>query len=512
MTFQNPVDICNRGMQHTGARRISATLGFAEDSVQAGECSFVYDKLRQAELRRNVWRFATKLCPLRPFTQTTMQINPPLWASTTTYFIGSIVTDAQGTVWQSQIADNLANSPGAQGSAWEEYFGPLACDQWNASAEYYAGDVVYVAPGDGTYLVYASQMQNNGIAPTLPAVWLATNTYWKDQVVVVYPAWAIGTTYAKGNAVIDSNGALWVSIQSGNVGHTPSANPLWWAAYPAPAAFPNGGSPNYSGFSNAPTGGGPPALTGASTATSGITEWSQTTSYTGGTIVDYKAIQYVAVGSAVNLNEAPPSNSSFWAPIANGVAYQSLVDLNMNQPPASSPSAWTTSLTETATSGPQWLALPNTYLTLPPVKIYPLGAGPLEQSATRNVFQLPANYLREAPQDPKAGSTSYLGAPTGRMYDDWEFQGNFIVSRWAFPMVFRFVADTTNVASFDPMFCEGLGARVGFETCFRLTQSREGEKVCMQVYNDHMTQARLINGIETGSTEPAEDDFITARL
>jgi hypothetical protein len=64
--FQSPVDIANRGMQHIGAVRIGA-LGFGELSVQASECGFVYDKVRRAELRRNVWRFATRLCVLRPF-------------------------------------------------------------------------------------------------------------------------------------------------------------------------------------------------------------------------------------------------------------------------------------------------------------------------------------------------------------------------------------------------------------------------------------------------------------
>lgn len=509
--FSNPVDIGNRACQHIGAPRIGV-LGFGEDSVQAGEISFVYDKVRRAELRRNAWRFATRLCVLRPITSTTMEINPPLWSGGTTYFIGSLVSDAQNVIWQSLIADNLNEAPGGT-SAWEQYFGPLVADAYNPQATYYAGDVVYVAPGDGTFLVYVSTMQQNGMSPTQPQAWLATNTYFKDQVVAVFPAYNAATTYAAGATVVDSSGNFWTSFVSGNVGHTPSTSLAFWTAYPAPATYPGGTSPNYQGFLYPPIGGGLPALTGNAQSAIGnaILEWSPTVSYTAGTLADYKEIQYVAIGSATNLNLAPPNNPAAWAAISGGTNYQSLVDLNTNQPPATSPTSWTTTLTESATNGPAWLAIPNVYLTQP-FLIYPLGSGPLNQSETRNAFRLPANFLREAPQDPKRGSTSYLGAPSGLLYNDWEYQDKYIVSRCAEPIVYRFVADVTLVPNFDDMFCEGLAARIGMEVCERVTQSDAKVQTCFRIYKEWMTEARAINGIETGATEPAEDDFIAARL
>jgi hypothetical protein len=128
------------------------------------------------------------------------------------------------------------------------------------------------------------------------------------------------------------------------------------------------------------------------------------------------------------------------------------------------------------------------------------------------VFALPSNFLREAPQDPKAGSTSYLGAPTGLMYTDWEYQGNYLISRTAYPIVYRFVADVTLVPTFDDMFCEGLGALIGESTCERITQSDAKVGMCQRIYQQKITEARAVNGIETGATEPAEDDFITCRI
>ena len=80
--------------------------------------------------------------------------------------------------------------------------------------------------------------------------------------------------------------------------------------------------------------------------------------------------------------------------------------------------------------------------------------------ATRNVYRLPANYLRKAPQDPKAGVFSWLGAPGNRQADDWTYEGNYLMTLDGGPIVFRFIADLQNVADFDDMFCEALSCRL----------------------------------------------------
>ena len=144
--------------------------------------------------------------------------------------------------------------------------------------------------------------------------------------------------------------------------------------------------------------------------------------------------------------------------------------------------------------------------------IWPIGAGPSTQSQSRNVYQLPNGYLREAPQDPKAGSTSFLGAPSGRMYDDWTFEGNYFTTRDVEPITFRFIADIADVSLMDPEFCEALAARIGMETAEPLTQSSEKVNLCAQKYSRALDRAGTSNGIETGPTEPPEDDWITCRI
>lgn len=143
--------------------------------------------------------------------------------------------------------------------------------------------------------------------------------------------------------------------------------------------------------------------------------------------------------------------------------------------------------------------------------IYPIGSGPSSDDTTKNIYRLPYGYLREAPQDPRAGSLRALGASTSLIYTDWRYEGPYIVSAAVDPIIYRFVADWTDVSTMDPMFCEGLAARIGYEICEPITQSTAKMQMLTAEYKLCMSEARLVNGIETGPTEPPEDDYISCR-
>lgn len=149
----------------------------------------------------------------------------------------------------------------------------------------------------------------------------------------------------------------------------------------------------------------------------------------------------------------------------------------------------------------------NSALTI----LYPIGAGPSSQNATRNVFHLPANWLREAPQAPKEGAISWLGAESGMQASDWEYNSNYIVSAAVDLIVYRFVANVTGVAEFDAMFCEGLACRIGIEVCEPLTQSTEKLQGLEAMYKQFMSEARQVNAIEAGYVMPEVDDWIACR-
>jgi hypothetical protein len=259
---------------------------------------------------------------------------------------------------------------------------------------------------------------------------------------------------------------LYIAIAtSSNVDPAGGGNPLDWTAVGAPGSYPL---------------------------------WDATLTYAQGDFVYaldgqvYQAVQGSntgnnPVGSTYNPN-TPLTN--WWIPVGIAVPWFSNFDAPI------------TSL--------NWLGLDG---TLDTINVnYPIGTGPSVQTLTKNLFMLPNGYLRQAPQQPKAGSVSFLGAPTGLMYNDWEYDGDFIISQTPYPIVFRFGADITQVNKMDDMFCEALGCRIGLEICETLTQSGSKLANIERSYKKFVDEARTVNGIEQGPTEPPEDDWITCRI
>jgi hypothetical protein len=247
--------------------------------------------------------------------------------------------------------------------------------------------------------------------------------------------------------------------------------------------------------------------------------WAEMTTYDANAVVSYNGDSWylaVATGSTGN---APSLQSPYWV-LYFGSKVAQLHDTTLAY--FAGEVVWVDGMTPTA-----YLSLQNSNDDTPPSTkwrtlddatlselnfIYPIGTGPRTQSATRNVYILPNGYLRTAPQDPKAGSTSYLGAPSGMHYEDWEYENGAIVTRDSNPIILRFTANVSDVTLMDPMFCEGLACRVAIEVCETLTQSTEKLQSIASAYKTFMTEARVVNGIETGPTEPPEDDYIACRI
>ena len=435
VAFRIPADIGNRALQHCGASRMDTTLGLDDpESRGASEIKFCYDMLREAELQSRVWTFATRRTVLRPVDSNTMMLAASLWMPSVTYFVGSIVADQSGGLWISRSPNNLGNDP-LLTSAWEPYFGPLGVPLYdtNNTTTYSAGELVYTTSGNGMALVYLSLQSGNADVPATATTYDPTVTYFKNQVVtfssVAYmslidlnlnnepdlsPAlWAVGTTYAAGAKVGGSDGAIYQSIGSGNVGNDPTLDGgVHW------------------------------------TNTGVLNPW--TTVFVGGTGSD----KWLLIGGVG---------------FPNGVALQTL---NL---------------------------------------IYPIGAGPAWQQTTRNVFVLPAGYLRKANQNPKSG-LNWLGGPSGVTYSDWLVENGFLISGYVGPIGLRFVANITDVSRMDTMFCEGLAARIALEVCEPVTQSSAKLGVIAKIYDKWITDAGVVDAIESDFEDSPDDDYITVRL
>lgn len=249
--------------------------------------------------------------------------------------------------------------------------------------------------------------------------------------------------------------------------------------------------------------------------------WASGTTYQAFRVVTYNGYAYISMAAA-NVGHQPDTSPGFWQlytgtvvadpfDTTGGTSYftgQIVYDaLNSNNVYISLVSANVDALNVSAS----WLQLTDATVTTLYI-VYPANAGPSSLSGTRNIFILPANYLREAPQDPKAGANSFLGAPGGLMYKDWLYENNYFSTFDPGPILYRFAADVPDTTQFHTLFVNGLSARIGMEICEPITQSESKLKNVTGMYVKFMGEARQVNAIEKGTEEPAEDDFITTRL
>tara|TARA_R110000868_G_scaffold24342_2_gene96278 strand:+ start:5893 stop:7173 length:1281 start_codon:yes stop_codon:yes gene_type:complete len=422
--FTTSLEVINRAMQQLGADRIYT---IDENSKNASEARFVYDKNREAELRRNIWPFATRRAVLRPIDVDTLLVVPPTWVSTTSYTHGSVV-NYLGMYWWTDVAVTVGDVPGTS-DVWQSYFGPLTAQPFDAETEWFANELVYVTDDFGRTAVYCSLSNNNENDPAVPGEWDTTVSYQLGQVVdrsgfyylnlvpvnlgndpldspVPYNA---ETTYAAGDTVGAIDGKIYTSVQAGNIGHPPTTDDgTWW-------------------------------------------------------VTDNRLLLWT---------------SQFSAPIGN--------------------TEWTLLRDATVT---------NLLLG------YPIGTGPLRDDTTLNVYRLPNGWLREAPQNPRQGSYSYLGVPSAPWSNAWTYEGNYLIAPYyPGPINYRFIANVTNVPRMDAMFCEGLAARIAFDLCETITQSNSKKVTLDAVYARYMSEARILGAIEVGPIEPEEDLYITCRV
>lgn len=440
--FLVPLDIGNRALDHVGSTPITS---FTQDCKAAQRVSNVYDKLRDAELRRNVWRFSIRKVALRAIDTNTMFLVPAPYLLADSYPQGSIVTLGR-VIYISQQYVPANTTPGSPNEAfWTVYFGPQTVTPWNPP----------IPLGQGSAI----------------------------------PQWSATVTYNDGAYVVGSDNHVYVCAAGTSLNQNPvTDNGVHWI------------------------------FTGTSGAGLSVD------SYYAGELV-YNVVNNVVsvymcltTGTLDNPTLAPnlwlanvTYNIGDTVTDSHGAIWQSIIDLNTGNAPAAGSQWEAVPLGQPSTQvGQNWLQISATvrYQRFQ----YPIGAGPRRQTTTRNIYRLPSGFLREAPQDPKQGIASYLGAPSGLPQDDWEFEGDFITSMDSDVIILRFAADIQDVSAMDPMFCEGLGARIGLEVCEALTQSGEKLQMIGSAYKTFMGDARAVDGIEVGLVEPPLDDYIQCRI
>lgn len=355
-----------------------------------------------------------------------------------------------------------------------------------------------------------------------------SNTTYK-----IVPATYSATATYLANTIVIYDGVWFISMRNIPVGVAPLTSADWEAYFGPVTVTPFDSASSYFAGELVYT----PASNGYSVYLSTennnsdtpgtVPAWDTTVTYGLGQSVSHSSVNYVS-HLILNVGNTPGAVADWavgttYAAAATVVAgdgnvYSSVAGSNVGNDPV----ADTAHTYWTYVSVSPWITVPSSQVginegkwqtinaTLEPLNfIYP--AGVVSGTDARNIFILPSGFMREAPADPKAGSVSFLGAPTGLTYNDWEFENNYFITRETGPIILRCVVDVMDVDKFDTMFYEGLACRIGLEICEAVTQSGSKLATLAGKYKTFMGEARIVNGIETGPTEPPEDDLITCR-
>jgi len=129
-------------------------------------------------------------------------------------------------------------------------------------------------------------------------------------------------------------------------------------------------------------------------------------------------------------------------------------------------------------------------------------------------FSLPPDNLRilqigDTNYDyPGVDLSDYRAGPT---LDDYVVEGNTILSNLSSPVSLRYIRDRTDPTQWDASFAAAFAARLADRTCFRITQSHDGEKVAAARYKQDIMDAIRANALETPPTQAADDSWVATR-
>lgn len=448
MAYQAAIDICNRALQGCGRVFMASML---DPSPQGRACNFAYDKLRDAELRRNLWRFALRRQVVRPVDASTLIWTPPAWAATTTYPAYSVVSytptnlntaefgaNPVGYYWinDGAVTGNANNATPDVSTFWHRYFGPITLEP------------------------YISQGSTAAAAPASPTLGTSVAGALGQQSIFAR------ITYVTGNGETLPSSEATVTVPANSVFTCPS-----------PAA--QAGATGWNIYASSSTDTETLQNTNPINIGTGFTE------PTTGLVVG-RGVPTVAI----------PSYFTGELTLQGTTVYMSLITGNQDVPPTSA-----------------WLAQGGT--TAPLNIVYPIGTGPLRQVGSLNVYRLPYGFLRLAPEDPTGAMFPWLGVPWGAMPKDWKIEGDYIVSGMTGPVMVRFVADVIDVYTMDPMFCEGLAARLCAEIVPVVVEEKDliaRQTEANRKYRQLMFEARMANSVLIGPTDEQTDSYIYVRL
>lgn len=236
--FTTNIDIANRAAQACGVARI---FSFEDVSDAAREIAFAYDKLRVAELQRNIWKFATRRAVLRPMTVSTLEFVPAAWTAAGVYVMGSIAAYG-GMIYLCRGWRVSGQTTPDVSPFWVPYFGPMVANPYTAGGAYFAGELVFT-PANEDYVVYVALANTSDVPGNYPP-WSAANTYSRGQSVsfglqLLFVPGSLPVFFVPGSLPVNPSGAVAQSMRDLNLGNNPQFDRTNWQVLPA------AGQPDY---------------------------------------------------------------------------------------------------------------------------------------------------------------------------------------------------------------------------------------------------------------------------
>jgi hypothetical protein len=116
-----------------------------------------------------------------------------------------------------------------------------------------------------------------------------------------------------------------------------------------------------------------------------------------------------------------------------------------------------------------------------------------------NRYALPADFARLIRDDET------------RVRSDWKIEGRYIVTDYASPLEFRYVAIIDDPTVYDPLFVELLSTVLAIETCEEITQSTSKLNSLEMRFKRDYADARQAGAFELDPEEALDDDWLIAR-
>lgn len=126
-------------------------------------------------------------------------------------------------------------------------------------------------------------------------------------------------------------------------------------------------------------------------------------------------------------------------------------------------------------------------------------------------YQLPVDFLKLVQINDVFIAPSQVDYRNG---DDsaWAIESGMVLCNFSSPLKIRYVWDVTDTGLFDNLFGEVMASKLAYESCYAITQSRDGQRAAQDDYKAAVREAALSNALARPPQGMLDDSWVMGRL